>query len=98
MQEAFRDCLRQQAADVAGLTRLWARTVIDVLVSAVPEHIASIRPPIRRAPQENNRHGRPQRMDELVQDLRYAVRTMIKRPVFAAVVVATLALAALSRD
>ena len=31
-------------------------------------------------------------MDELVQDLRYAVRAMIKRPVFAGVVVATLAL------
>ncbi len=48
MQEAFRDCLRQQAVDVAGFTRLWARTVIDVLVSAVPEHFASIRRRMRR--------------------------------------------------
>lgn len=100
MQEAFRDCLRQQAVDGTGFTRLWARTVIDVLVSAVPEHIASIHLRIRRSPQGNHqrsprgnqKHGRPQRMDELVQDLRYALRAMIKRPVFAGVVIATLAL------
>ena len=80
----------------AGAARLWIRTVGDVVVNSLGERMANLADARRRAGtpmgsgSRNDRRGGG--MDALIKDVRYAVRTLIRKPGFAAVAIVTIAL------
>jgi predicted permease len=63
----------------------WPRIVADHLASASAERLRALRQPLRSDPNES-----PTPM--LGQDIRYALRSLARRPLFAAVVIGTIAL------
>jgi predicted permease len=75
---------------------LQVRAVIDIVKTAVREHgmnLFGARRPSRHRPPKSRRLASGHRvMESIFQDVRYAVRTLVKRPGFALVVVLTLAL------
>jgi predicted permease len=96
MMEVFRDQHRYARAQdgISGVMRLWLRTGLDLLTSAVPERLAALRSAFRTSPPRHQptRTGKGVMMETLLQDVRYAVRTMVRYPGFTAVVTLTLAL------
>ena len=87
--DELRSVLQHRLAEAAGARQrawIWAVAVIDVLASAPPEW--------RRALNEELETGRARGngMDELIQNIKYAFRSLVKAPAFAAVAMLTLAL------
>jgi predicted permease len=83
------EVLRQRLDDAPGFGRrawVWAVTVFDVLTSALPEW--------RRALREESlmAGARTTGMDEVLQNLKYTLRSLAKSPAFATVAMLTLAL------
>lgn len=78
--------------------RFWARTLIDALASVVKVRTRRLRSrPFRHgsggeAGPRRGPHGRRSFVEEIVQDARYALRTLSKQPGFALVVVGVLGL------
>jgi predicted permease len=68
-----------------GALLLLLRTTMDLLVSGAAEHVSPTLP-------HHERHQGAPLMDWLRQDLRFAFRSLLRRPGFTAVTVATLAL------
>jgi putative ABC transport system permease protein len=76
----------REARGVRGRAWVWAVTVFDVLTSALPEWSRALR-------EESLMSGaRSSGMDEVIQNLRYTMRSLAKSPAFAVVAMLTLAL------
>ncbi|MEO7999380.1 MAG: ABC transporter permease, partial [Gemmatimonadaceae bacterium] len=96
MTEFFVDKLRDIRArsGVVGVTRFWGRTLFDVVGTAAFEHIATLRARttpgnIARTRTSNSEH---RMLHTIVQDVRYAGRTLRKNPIFTVVAIAVVAL------
>src|SRR5690606_36175631 len=83
-----------RAPDPLARGRLWLGAAWDVSRSAWTERVGSGRSRTRRGRRpggyDDGRGGDP--MDEIMQDLRYALRQTVQRPGFAAILIVTLAL------
>ena len=83
LHELFRDSHRAaQGRGLAALALFWARIVKDAAVTAVAE---------RFAPSQVSPHRGPL-MEGIVQDVRYALRMIARRPALSIIIVLTLAL------
>jgi putative ABC transport system permease protein len=69
----------------------WREVLPDLLLGAVRERIAARRPSAIRSP-HSSRPPHGDHMGTLLQDLRYATRTLLRNPGFALVVIISLAL------
>ena len=79
MTDFHRDRLLAARAGGESMTLVWLRTIVDLVASAVAEHLHTL---TRDADV----------MQTIVQDFAYAARGLLRRPGFAAIVVATIAL------
>ena len=91
MTDAFLRLMRERwhGGGITAVAALWARTVIDVAVNA-----SAARADSRRAARGRQQRGRSmqQLWNSLMQDTRYALRTMSRTPGLTSAVVITLAL------
>src|SRR6185503_17668544 len=71
-----RDRIREAHAQSASAMLAWARIISDAISTALLEHIRAARTPlpVARSPQPSTRHPEP--VQSLIQDLRYAIRTL----------------------
>jgi putative ABC transport system permease protein len=78
-----------------GAPRFWTHILLDLFATAVAERLRSAAA-AARARRDHSRRGRHDHsgdpMGTLVQDARYALRTLLARPAFSAVAVLTLAI------
>jgi putative ABC transport system permease protein len=91
MAEFYRDRVRAHADAPRAVIRLWLRLFPDLITGALSEHAAgwSMRQSISDF---ESSHRREETMSVIWQDVRYALRSMVSRRGFSAVVLATLAL------
>src|SRR5262245_1902131 len=94
MAEMFRDLQRDtwRRRGALGLSRLWMRTLVDVVRNALPERLADMDSTGDRGRQSRPRVKGDGAMESIFRDLRRAVRSLRQRPGFTALTVATLAL------
>ena len=91
MTDTFRDSYRQaRYGGIWSLTTLWVVTLLDVMASAVPDRLRQLRQHRNKSARSDGRKGSV--MDTIMQDVKYAVRTLIRAPGFTIVVVVTLGL------
>jgi len=94
MADFYRDRWRDaRARGVGGVAALWLRALRDVATTAALEHAAALGRRGAAAAAGTPHDTREDSMwSSMRQDLRYALRGLVRRPGFAAIVVATLAL------
>ncbi|HXV86791.1 MAG TPA: ABC transporter permease, partial [Gemmatimonadales bacterium] len=98
MLRLFREqCLAQGVRrGVSGLALHWLGALRDLLINAGAERLAARRRPAGSVPPQVQPlplpHNAGARMDKLREDIRYAFRTILRNPGFAAVVAITLGL------
>jgi hypothetical protein len=95
-RDALIDGYRAVQQDGAGhLVRFWLRELGGLLVTASREHRRLLRPGRRLAPRGTRDHApssrKPEMLNTLVTDLRYAVRMILKTPVVTVIAVISLA-------
>jgi predicted permease len=87
----FRDALHLRRQRRSSIAAFWLRTIADMLVTGVMERIGR-KDGARRAAPDGNRDEGGVGMEHLLKDLSFAVRQLLRRPGFTAVLVLTLAL------
>jgi putative ABC transport system permease protein len=100
MTAAFRDALSAvRGRGVRIAAALWASTVLDVLRSAAIEHLHEMKRRVRRTTyrpiertMDSNAGRRRNSVDNIVQDVRWAMRSLRRHPSFALVAGLTIAL------
>ncbi|HYV96873.1 MAG TPA: ABC transporter permease, partial [Gemmatimonadaceae bacterium] len=86
---AFHAARLAEARTGAGRVAIWARVLMDALRHAPAEHLRELsRPPV--SPPIPAR--RESRMNTIAQDVRFGLRSLARRPVFALTVIGTIAL------
>lgn len=85
---------RVESSNERSLVAIWAELIPDLLATAIAERFVWLHRDLDPAPRTVTQysHRREEPMSILKQDLRYALRGMLRRPGFAAIVLATLAL------
>jgi putative ABC transport system permease protein len=91
MREFHRDRMRARTERRGSHTALWFAVIIDALRSAASEHLRALALRVR-APRLISHQHKERAMRLVLQDLTYAVRSLARRPAFALVVIATVAL------
>jgi predicted permease len=90
----YRERVNRNASSKLGVAAIWARVLPDLLITACAERLAIVR--VRRGlrvmPATPSTLPPEEPMSILHQDVRFALRGMIHRPGFTAVILATLAL------
>jgi putative ABC transport system permease protein len=90
LEEAFRaERLNERHAGLAGSVRFCTYILHDLMTSALRTRLTQVRS--SRFPQLPAQHKRTQ-MDMLTQDLRYTIRSLLRRPGFTVVAVLSLAI------
>jgi putative ABC transport system permease protein len=94
MVEFYRDRVRVARPHLGTLLRVWIQLLPDLLSTAVAEHFAPVHREVERAPRVVSTYStrREDSMSLFLQDVRYALRSMLRRPGFTAVMLATIAL------
>ncbi|HEY4129113.1 MAG TPA: ABC transporter permease, partial [Gemmatimonadaceae bacterium] len=90
----YRERIATTGGDIRGMLAVWAQLIPDLFATACAEWMAPLHREVERAPVVISVYSnrREAGMSILVQDIRYALRSMIRRPAFTVVVLATLAL------
>src|SRR5215468_7053997 len=90
MLDFYRERVATTPRSFFAVARLWSALLVDLLASAIAERFAR---PRRVSSQPFQSQIQPEQpMSTLHQDVRYAIRGIVKHPAFAAVILLTLGL------
>jgi len=94
MLDFYRARITDARPGVAGVARVWSQLLPDMFATAMAERLAWLHGNTDRATAIHRHYGtrREHPMSILEQDVRYAIRGMLRQPAFALIVLGTLAL------